>query len=328
MDYIGSKCPVCDKYFHIHDDIVVCPECGTPSHRECYTNNGGCINAHKHAQGYDYNKENTFNYTDETSDYVCKKCGTKNSEDAFFCNKCGAELGESKFSQNPYQRQQPGFNNPDMPNMGPNVMFIDPLAGVDKNADFGDSVTAGECAKYVKQNTPYFINVFKNIRVFSKSRFNFCALIFGGGYLLYRKMYKIGAFITALQVAFMIFSIYIGNYIDASGNFSNLISAYQTANTNAVVNQFYELSTYDQFMISAYSIIGLLDLIIEIVLGFCANRIYFNHCKKQIKKIKTKNETQADIDSALSKKGGVNVPLAISLMVSGLILSWVPGWFM
>ena len=54
MDYIGYKCPVCDKYFHVGDDVVVCPECGTPHHRECYKNLGHCVNEDKHSQGFDY----------------------------------------------------------------------------------------------------------------------------------------------------------------------------------------------------------------------------------------------------------------------------------
>lgn len=323
MDYIGNKCPVCDKYFHIHDDIVVCPECGTPSHRECYTQNGGCINKDKHSEGYDYNKDESVSATDETNSFVCKKCGTVNDENAFFCIKCGNELGQSKSAYNPYQGQA----GSQMPNMGPNILFIDPLAGVDKDADFGDGVTAGECAKYVKQNTPYFVSIFKNIRVFSKSRFNFCALLFGGGYLLYRKMYKIGAIFAALQVAIIIFSTYMGYYMDATGNFENLMKAIESANFNNVMDQFYKLSAYDQMMYYINGAIQILDITISLVLGFTANRIYFNHCKKQIIKIKSKNETQDIIDAQFAKKGGVNVPLAISLMVSSLILNVVPAWF-
>lgn len=34
----GKLCPVCLKRFQENDDIVVCPVCGTPHHRECYSN--------------------------------------------------------------------------------------------------------------------------------------------------------------------------------------------------------------------------------------------------------------------------------------------------
>lgn len=36
MEFTEYKCPVCDKQFKKGDDIVVCPECGAPHHRECY----------------------------------------------------------------------------------------------------------------------------------------------------------------------------------------------------------------------------------------------------------------------------------------------------
>lgn len=45
----GYICPVCRKKFTDTDDIVVCPECGTPHHRECYLNNGKCALEEIHA---------------------------------------------------------------------------------------------------------------------------------------------------------------------------------------------------------------------------------------------------------------------------------------
>ena len=48
MNYKIYKCPVCNIQFDDDADVVVCPECGTPHHRECYIQNGKCINADKH----------------------------------------------------------------------------------------------------------------------------------------------------------------------------------------------------------------------------------------------------------------------------------------
>ena len=36
MDYKGCKCASCHKVLKEGDDIVICPECGAPYHRECY----------------------------------------------------------------------------------------------------------------------------------------------------------------------------------------------------------------------------------------------------------------------------------------------------
>ena len=46
--YNGILCEHCKKAFTNDDDIVVCPVCGAPHHRECYVQNGNCANADKH----------------------------------------------------------------------------------------------------------------------------------------------------------------------------------------------------------------------------------------------------------------------------------------
>ena len=43
-NFTGSKCIICENEFNDNDDIVVCPECGTPYHRECYQKEGKCVN--------------------------------------------------------------------------------------------------------------------------------------------------------------------------------------------------------------------------------------------------------------------------------------------
>ena len=56
--YDNKSCPVCGNAFEEGDDIVVCPECGTPHHRECYNLSGHCVNAGLHKSGYSYYEEN------------------------------------------------------------------------------------------------------------------------------------------------------------------------------------------------------------------------------------------------------------------------------
>lgn len=52
--YKYSECPVCKETFTEDDDIVVCPECGTPHHRECYRENGKCGNVEFHSPDFTY----------------------------------------------------------------------------------------------------------------------------------------------------------------------------------------------------------------------------------------------------------------------------------
>ena len=58
MDFTKFHCPVCNSNFTENDDVVVCPDCGTPHHRECYKKIGKCFNENMHgsdsisAEGY------------------------------------------------------------------------------------------------------------------------------------------------------------------------------------------------------------------------------------------------------------------------------------
>lgn len=331
MDFIGNKCPVCEKYFHADDDIVVCPECGTPHHRECYEAKGHCHNEKLHAEGYDFTASNENVKSDIK---ICKSCGKENESDAFFCKYCASPL-TSADRQNVNAGNPTGVNHPNNPygnsqNGTPYSMpYFDPLGGVPADTDLGDGVTAGETAKYVKQNTPYFMRIFSNIKNLNRSRFNFAAAIFSGGYMLYRKMYKLGAIITAIQAAMMILSIYI-QYVYASVYIS-LSNIYATAatttelidNMSAAMSG---LSSVDVMLIYLPVVLDIIGLIMMIVIGATFNRLYMNHCKKQIIRIKTDTEEGTNPETLLQTKGGVNMPLAISLLITSMLINYLPSF--
>lgn len=329
MDYIGNKCPVCQKNFHADDDVVVCPECGTPHHRECYESLGHCYNEKLHEQGYDYQEE----HADEKENIkVCPSCGKSNDNDHFFCGHCGAPLspGQSQQQQTPppgagmpFGQQQ----NPQGGNTAFNMNFMDPMAGVDSNTDFGDGVTAGETAKYVKQNTPYFIRVFNNIKTRNKSKFNFAAAIFTGGYLLYRKMYKLGALFAGIQLALMIVESYFT--IAYSSLYTEFLEVYsQSMSSGNMVSDFMQyfqgLSATQILILYLPTLAEIARVAMMIVFGICFNRMYFKHCKKQINKIKADAKPDENPETILQTKGGVNMPLAMSLMITYLIIMYLP----
>ena len=86
-DYINEKCISCGKEFTKDDDVVVCPECGTPYHRGCYEKEGKCINNELHEKHSVWKPE--VKEHEETEKIVCKNCGAENPKEALFCNKCG-----------------------------------------------------------------------------------------------------------------------------------------------------------------------------------------------------------------------------------------------
>jgi hypothetical protein len=344
MDYIGYKCPVCDKNFHANEDIVVCPHCGTPHHRECYESIGHCINEEKHSEGYDFEAETQEEGVPEGA-VKCPNCGSLNSKDVFYCTKCNAPLinfnqNASAQQNNPFGNQQgnnpyenPMGNSPfgGNPVGGFNVVQLDPMAGVSPDTEFEDGAKAGEVAKYVKQNTPYFMQVFNKIKNFGKSRFNFAALLFGGGYLLYRKQYVLGTIITAIMVGCLLFTSY-ANYTVVNSITQDVLQQTQGQAAvsysqifNLLMNKVNELDTGSYIVFLTSSLCSLVYYALHIVCGFIANRTYYHHCCKQVNIIKQKSKDSAESDNILQTKGGVNTALAVSLLVVALIINFVPS---
>lgn len=323
MDYIGNKCQVCDRYFHADDDVVVCPECGTPHHRECWESLGHCVNEELHAEGYDFSEDQEHNEKADVT--VCQYCGKENDKYQFFCKYCSAPLQKEERTQNAEnkenQQQNPfaGGRAGGFPGAVP--LYMDPLGGVPADADLGDDITAGEAAKYVKQNTPYFVRIFNNIKSFNKSKFNFAAALFSGGYLLYRKMYKLGAFIFAIQLALYGGMMYV--MLSSQKLYNDFMTAYSSGWGKS--SEFLSsLSSADLFRIYVPAIVYALMIAIMIIVGANFNRWYMRHCKLEIIKIKLNAKEDENPETLLQTKGGVNTPLAISLLITAMIIRYIP----
>lgn len=329
MDYLGKKCPVCEKYFHVGDDIVVCPDCGTPHHRDCYEKEDHCFNVDRHKDGYDFNLD-----TDDSDslDFVCPNCGTHNQKGSFFCKHCGVPIAKNndrsdRYSQYSQRSQEQGQSTGTQEPSQFAYDIFDPMAGVDKDEDFGDNVTAGEAAKYVKQNTPYFIRIFANIKKLSQSKFNFSAAIFTGVYLMYRKMYKIGALIAGIQIAMTI--LYVA--ISYSAPYQEIINAMPSVSflDSSSLSEFMQftsgLSSMQLFMIYFLFAYDLIRIGLMITIGFTFNRLYFTHCKKQINKIKSKADSKDEAENKLQTKGGVNIAIAVAMTISYLAVIYLPS---
>ena len=302
MEFKGLKCPVCEKPFEDGDDIVVCPDCGTPHHRACWEVENHCAFESKHGEEFDYNQDNE-NSSDLT---VCPRCHAENAADAFYCSKCGAPLNLDNTQYNNFNQNQTNAN--------PFSAVFDPMGGINPDEDMG-GVTAGELAKFVGNNTPYFMRVFSKIKAFGKGHFSFCAFIFSGFYLLYRKMYKLGAIISAAVILLMLTETYVeyspaytalSKAIEASvSNATGYFSSYTT-----ILNAYNSLDFGNQIMIFLMMFCSTARLVIQIIVGVLANRWYFKHCRTQVKKIK---ETDENPNKTIESKGGVNLAPAISM---------------
>lgn len=340
MDYIGEKCPVCGKNFHADDNIVVCPNCGTPHHRECYESIGHCVNESRHSEGFIYDNAGGQSRDQSNGEFIiCRKCGRHNPKGTFFCTSCGEPLNEnaqkvssdSRQNNDPFGQQPGGFGGMPpfgMPPMG-GAMPFNPLGGMNPDEVIDNGVTVGETAKYVKANSFYFLNVFKTIKAMGRSKFNFAAFLFSGGYLLYRKMYKIGAVVCSVNFLLILASTII-SYSSAYINIFNQLTAMSGIGSSSQYDMFLVTQDvfslpFDQMMLFlAPPLLSLANFIINIIVGFNANKLYYNHCMSNIIKIKNESSSVEDSNARLQTSGGVNTPIAFSLLAVLFLINLIP----
>ena len=74
--YTGNHCPVCEQAFTDEDDIVVCPDCGTPYHRACWQKVGACMHKSEHAAGFEWQPEFGPEAEKAAHEATCPNCGT------------------------------------------------------------------------------------------------------------------------------------------------------------------------------------------------------------------------------------------------------------
>ncbi|MDD3228036.1 MAG: RING finger protein [Oscillospiraceae bacterium] len=330
-DFTGVKCPVCGVPFQPEDDIVVCPECGAPYHRACYQQEGHCIFEDKHGTAWQFPDERT----NPSGDTVrCPKCGHDNTAGALFCEHCGTPLSQQDTGR---QNSEQPFNNSPFNNKSSNGQHangwpynqapfaFDPMAGIDPDETI-DHVKAGDLCKVVQSNTTYYLPVFMNHEKFRTRRFNFAALILGGGWLLYRKIYALGSIITSAVLALEILNQLLNvQYINPM--MLQIMNQLGISSTSSVsTHQLYQIvSAMNSSQMLLFSLVNLcipLSIFVtHIILGFTANNVYRKHCVKTIQHIQANVSNESEALISYQEKGGINTVLLVMVLICYLIVS-------
>ncbi len=366
IDYTGIGCPVCGKAFTREDDIVVCPECGAPYHRECYRLEGHCVYQDKHGTAQAWQPPRA---AENGSEKRCPRCGKANPDGALFCDHCGMSLtGEppmgpqnnygqfnsrygappspTDFPQNGPQggsfwgqydqdggNQEARGNSGPVPPHGPTMFFFDPLGGVSPDEDF-DGVPASDLGKFVQANTQYYLPVFTNRKKFGRGRFNFCAFICTGGWMLYRKQYKLGAILTAVMAGIYFVSLYcsyasedlILRLMSQIGIDLN-VGMPTSSQLMELGSMIFALPFSQRLLIFLPRVLDVVRLVIMIVVGLKANTIYMKFCTSKVKTIYEEFPEQSDRELQFRARGGINTPLAVCLVIAYMMAVYMPRLF-
>ena len=193
--YYGCPCEGCGKPLTLRDDIVVCPDCGAPYHRDCYEKLGRCIHSAAHAAGYEWK----FPYQ-ESELCTCPACGERTLRSEEHCRCCGAVLppegaeepadrsedpGEGSFDYSSFYRQ---FQETGTPSADPMKQAYEAAFGKEEAMD---GIPCADWASYIGPASPAYMNTYCRMQLaHSKVSMSFSALLFGPFYFFYRKAWK------------------------------------------------------------------------------------------------------------------------------------------
>lgn len=335
-NYIGNKCPVCGEAFVEGDDIVVCPECGTPHHRACYAKDNKCANEKNHGTGNNWVSANNAEPAQATpcidpadggpwngkemESKTCPHCGSKNPVDNIFCCSCGNRLSGKVAT--PPQAPPQTFGG---------YVGVDPTTamygGVSPQAKI-DDYSAADVAMFVGRSSSYYVPHFKAESEESKRfSFMFSPFAFTFIYFFYRKMNKIGALVLALAIILAVPQfLYINEGFPLILKDTVGVQALEDVGIDitphidnidmAKMNQFYRLT----------QISTVLSLLLRIACGMFAVKLYYRHTLKKLGKIyeidEVKNARSAIvINPYLRKAGGVNTWVVPVIIIGMLVLS-------
>lgn len=340
FDYTGVKCPVCGNPFTENDDVVVCPQCGAPYHRHCYNEKGECIFTELHEKGETWQppvEKTTSNASSEIKDKECPNCGVLNTHSSVFCAQCGSPLDPEQANNNPYSNTVnnsgavPPQNFTGFYGGMPFGMEFDMMGGVNPAENMTEDITYGEASKLVQNNTPYYMRVFKRISLLGKSKFNFSAFVFSGGWLLHRKLYKPGIIVSVLMfllyMAYQFTTAFVSYPIMTKYMAELNIGLDQYTLTNEQAMQLAELIAQDPndtLLMMLPMLFWLALLAVMITVGFVGNRLYYNHCVKLIRKNRSTAGSNQEYEKLTGLKGGVNNGLTIVYLICYILCTNLP----
>lgn len=192
--YTGIPCVHCQEKFQDKDDVVVCPICGAPHHRHCYQELGRCALEEKHATGELWQPPGSIGATGKGEQIICENCRAANARTSQYCQMCGTRLhtGQQERRETPPTPER-GFTPP------PGKVYT---GNVDNTEQWElQGVTAREISTYIGNNSHYFLRQFRSLGTSSSGwSWNWPAFFFGPFYLLYRRLYLIGAITLILHL--------------------------------------------------------------------------------------------------------------------------------
>ena len=272
MKYKGEKCFYCNEEFNDNDDVVVCPECGTPYHRTCYKQAGSCINHQLHESG---------------ESWKASEIKADEPETVTFDNE--------------------SFSDEDAKNEN-NLLNFDltkPFFGLDPDEDF-EGAKMNEIFAFVKTNTLYYIPLFKKMKnMGSKISFNLTSFLFPYFYFANRKMWFMALVSVFIMLVLQIPSLLISLSDNIAYGFldESMIQYAQSVFHNLLTFIENNYNTIEAF--AWLCNIGI--YVFRFVMCLFGNWLYYRFTIKSVNKVKLRCPDPVRRMSIISNIGGTSV---------------------
>lgn len=335
--YEGSVCSVCGQTFTAEDDVVVCPVCGTPHHRDCWSENGCCANKAKHGEGYNWQPENKIENNPEEKkqepnqapraalhklpepDRVieCPHCHDQTRANMPFCLKCGASLMEENQSLCPrcgnlndksasfcsrcgmVLPQGQTFNVPQKDGK----IYIRPLDEI-------EDVTVAEVSTYVQVNNGRYIpKFFKMSAGKKKLSWNWASFFLSPYWFFFRKMYAAGAVMVCIMLALnLIFMPQMQPAMEAYTQYVDVVTAAASTSADIAAAEAEFMPLLEKAMPSMYAYMGI-QAVLHVLCGLFSDELYRKQIMRNIKTWRKENDP-ATYQVRLLRSGGVSPMMA------------------
>jgi uncharacterized Zn finger protein (UPF0148 family) len=252
MEQKNLSCSLCHSYLFEEDDVVYCPVCGAPHHRECYNSIGHCALEATHGTDQQYDK---IRFRAQQEDQKREEANTQNENS----------------EHNAYEFKSP---------FGATIHF-DPLGGVPGEQIIDEDVTAKEAAKFVFSNTTRYIPKFAKG---NKVSWNFMALLFPCGWFLSRKMYKNGIIAGLLKIIATLLSLPLVKVMYNLG-VNDAASYYDMAQRLMEALPSINTAIFFASFIGAW-----INIAVSLVSALFGDYLYKKHTVSSIQKIKAESE--------------------------------------
>lgn len=233
MRYKDVACISCGKIFTDESDVVVCPVCGAPHHRDCWVSAGQCAMQAAHESGYSWifpeeilqaresearrsaarvradGTETEIKMRNGENVITCPKCGSANYENDIYCLRCGTRLdgtgtdeeNETDETEIPGRAGLFGGFSGDAEQFQAIRNDFDRFGGISPEAPV-DGIPCWEYAEFVGGARPGKIirKVSTMERYGRKFSWMWPALFFGPAWFFWRKMKKEGALLSILLI--------------------------------------------------------------------------------------------------------------------------------